>query len=121
MTKGPSVLSRVLTVAERLTGAVFGPLLKPLAAKLAVISPGMQQTLGWIALITLFNAGVAWAYVLLKGPPAPGIPLGPQPTLHGLAEHPESVKLRAQAQKAADEAAAKAAKAAKAGEKSGGH
>ncbi len=118
---GPSLLTRLRETVVRLLGRAFAPLLRPLAAGLGGLSPATHQTLGWVALITLFNAGVAWAYVLLKGPPDPGIPLGPQPTLHGMSEHPESIKLREQAQKAADEAAAKAAKGAKAGEKSGGH
>ena len=76
---------------------------------LLITNPKTRQTIAWVGTVTLFNAALIWSYALLKGPPEPGIPIGPQPTLHGMEEHPESKKIRA---KAAEEAAKTAAIAA---------
>ena len=81
----------------------------PVAKLLVIANPKTRQTVGWVAGITVFNAVVVWSYVLLKGPADPGVPMGPQPTLQGMQEHPESKRLREKA--AHDASAAEAAKA----------
>ncbi len=87
----------------------------PVAKLLVIANPKTRQTVGWVAGITVFNAVVVWSYVLLKGPADPGVPMGPQPTLQGMQEHPESKRLREKATKDAQ-----ATEAGKAGGKDDG-
>ena len=103
---------------------MVGPVVRPLL----ITNPKTRQTIAWVGTVTLFNAALVWSYALLKGPPEPGIPIGPQPTLHGMEEHPESKKVRVKAAEDAAKAAAAAPPAAKddgkgSGEKkaAGGH
>lgn len=54
-------------------GSALAPLMRrfePVAARLAALSPGMRQTIGWAAIMTAFNALWVWGFVLLKSPQA---------------------------------------------------
>lgn len=44
--------------------------LGPVAMKLGSLPAGLRQTCAWAAIVTLFNAGVVWLYVLLIAPGA---------------------------------------------------
>jgi hypothetical protein len=46
-------------------------LVMPLALVLGKFPPGFRQTLGWIAIVTGFNAGVVWTYVMFVMPTSP--------------------------------------------------
>lgn len=43
-------------------------LIEPLAVRLGAIPAARRQTIGWIAVMTAFNAVCVWGYVLLKSP-----------------------------------------------------
>jgi hypothetical protein len=65
---------------------VMTPLMRsvePLAARLATLSPGTRQTVAWLALLTAFNAGVTWVYVLTRGSPDTAATAGHQPSIVG--------------------------------------
>jgi hypothetical protein len=75
--KGPSVLARLAAACGRVLGAVVGLLQRPfvpVAAKLAAVPRAAQQTAGWLAAVTAFNAMVVWVLVLFfaPGPAAEG-------------------------------------------------
>jgi hypothetical protein len=62
----------------------------PYLLKLGAVPEKTRQTIGWAALVTLFNAGVLWGWVLMQGPPdlaaastdQPGL-VGEDGTAHG--------------------------------------
>lgn len=68
--------SNGVSIGEMVAGAI-----EPLAVRLGRLPRPTQQTIGWIALLTIFHAGIVWAYVLLKAPPTFEEPIGKQPTL----------------------------------------
>jgi hypothetical protein len=68
---------------------VLAKLIEPFAVQLGKLPRSVHQTAGWIAVLTLFNAGAVWAYVMLKSAPAYDEPIGKQPTL--LDEHGKPV------------------------------
>lgn len=81
----PSVISAVVTM-------VMTPVMRsvePLAARLASLSPGARQTMAWLALLTAFNAGVTWVYVLTRGTPDRAATLERQPTIVGSPAAPQ--------------------------------
>ena len=58
--RGPSAARRGLAALE---GAV-----EPLALRLGGLPVILRQTLGWVGVLTLFNAGVVWVWVLFVAP-----------------------------------------------------
>ncbi len=81
----PSAVSAVATM-------VMTPVMRsiePLAARLALLSPGARQTVAWLALLTAFNAGVTWVYVLTRGTPDRAATLERQPVIVGAPAAPQ--------------------------------
>lgn len=87
-------------------GRRVSPLLRPLepiAVRLGRIAPSRRQTIGWIALMTAFNAAWVWGYVLLKSPSKSAAPEGGKSVLTGKAEKPaETPAPKAEAEAPAD-------------------
>lgn len=81
----PSAVSAVVTMA--LTPVMRS--VEPLAARLASLSPGARQTISWLALLTAFNAGVTWVYVLTRGTPDSAATVERQPTIVGAPAAPQ--------------------------------
>lgn len=55
----------------------------PYLLKLGAVPEKTRQTIGWAALVTLFNAGVLWGWVLMQGPPDLAAASTDQPGLVG--------------------------------------
>jgi len=101
--KRPSVIVRAFSAISARTLALLEAALRPFLKIVAIRNPKTRQTVAWVACLTMFNAGVIWAYALLKGPPEAPVALGPQPTLAGPVESDASKTIRAAAAKLAVE------------------
>ncbi len=60
--RGPSLARRVVESLEEAA--------EPLALRLGALPVILRQTLGWVGVLTLFNAGVVWVWVLFVAPRA---------------------------------------------------
>ncbi|MFN0010034.1 MAG: hypothetical protein ACKVS8_00160 [Phycisphaerales bacterium] len=85
--RGPSRVQRVIVSFEEAV--------EPLALRLGSLPAILRQTLGWVGVLTLFNAGVVWVWVLFVAPRADLVDVDPRsflaaPEVKG--EHGEAKK-----------------------------
>ena len=111
-------------------GAIFGGaaavFVRPIANYTSSLSPTVRQTIGYAAIITIFQAACLWGFLVFRGPPSEPAPTSEGAVLRHVgddAAHAERMKAEAAQAKPVPTAAAKNDAKTKTGKKDsqGGH
>lgn len=109
----PSKPARQYHVGAMLAG-VAAACVRPVAAYTSRLSPTVRQTIGYAALVTIFQAACLWGFLIFRGPPADPAPVSDPMVLRKLgddAEHAARMKAAAAHAKPEPKPAAKPAPA----------
>lgn len=95
-------------------GAIFGGaaavFVRPIANYTSSLSPTVRQTIGYAAIITIFQAACLWGFLVFRGPPSEPAPTSEGAVLRHVgddAEHAERMKAEAAQARPVPKAAAK--------------
>lgn len=118
----PKPAPRQYSVGRVLAGPLV-LLVRPIANYTLRLSPTVRQTIGYAAIITIFQAACLWGFLVFRGPPGEPAPTGEGTVLRRVgddAEHEARAKAESAHAKPAPKPAAKSDTNAKTA-KSGGH